>query len=52
MLSMTKANLCVIAATGARGEKVGSEEVHLEDRVTCMETHIGEDINIVWQDKK
>lgn len=35
ILSVTQANLYVIAATGSRREKVGSEKVHLEDRVTA-----------------
>lgn len=39
VLSMTQTDLGVIAPASSRGRKVGSEKVHLEDRVTWMETH-------------
>lgn len=35
MLSMTLADLGVIASAGSRGRKVGGEKVYLEDRVTA-----------------
>lgn len=40
VFSKTHADHSVIASTGPRGGKVWSEKMHLEDRVTWMETHM------------
>lgn len=39
VFSVTETDLSLVASTGSRGRKVGSEKVHLEDGVTWMETH-------------